>query len=68
MLMVPKGEVGAIRTRDKKSMGYYVVKRLSKPYTLQDDTDSMLGVINAGVMVADALYFSRVKRKHYWYT
>ncbi len=61
MLMVPKGEMGAIGTMDKESMGYYVVKWLSKPYALQDDTNGMSGIINAGVLVADALYFNRVK-------
>jgi hypothetical protein len=48
-------------------MGYYVVKWLSEAYSLQDDTNGMSGVINTGVMAADALYFNRVKRKPYWY-
>jgi hypothetical protein len=44
------------------------VKWLSKPYALQDDTNGMSGVINAGVMVVDTLYFHRVKRSPNWYT
>jgi hypothetical protein len=66
--MVRKGDVGAIGTTDEEAMGYYVVKWLSKPYTLQNPTEGMSGVIGAGVMVADALYFNRVKRAPYWYT
>ena len=34
-LMIGKGEVGAIGMADKATMGYYVVKWLSEPYTLQ---------------------------------
>jgi len=34
-LMIRKGEVGAIGTADEATMGYYVSKCLSKPYTLQ---------------------------------
>jgi hypothetical protein len=66
--MVRKGDVGAIGTTDEEAMGYYVVKWLSEPYTLQNPTEGMSGVIGAGVMVADALYFNRVKRAPYWYT
>jgi hypothetical protein len=68
LLMVCEGEVGAIGRKDEEGMGHYVVKRLSDPYTLQYDADGMSGVINAGVMVAHVLYFSRVKCEPYWYT
>jgi hypothetical protein len=68
LLMVHKGQVGAIGTTDEESMGYYVVNWFSKPYALQDDTDGMLGIINAGVMVAEVLYFNRVQHAPYWYT
>jgi hypothetical protein len=68
LLMVHEGEVGAIGMADKELMGYYVMKWLSKPYSLQYDTNGMMGIINAGVMVADVLYFNRVKRAPYWYT
>jgi hypothetical protein len=66
-LMVRKGKVGAIGTADDAAMGYYVVKWLSKPYTLQEDTDSMSGTIGAGTMVVDVLYFNRVERAPHWY-
>jgi hypothetical protein len=59
--------VGAIGTADNAAMGYYVLKWLSKPYTLQKDTDGMSGMIGAGTMVVDALYFNRVERAPHWY-
>ncbi len=59
--------MGAIGTADNAAMGYYVLKWLSKPYTLQKDTDGMSGMIGAGTMVVDALYFNRVERAPHWY-
>jgi hypothetical protein len=67
-LMVREGEVGAIATADKAAMGYYLVKWLSKPYTLQEDTDGMSRTIGMGTMVANLLYFNRVERAPHWYT
>jgi hypothetical protein len=50
-------------------MGYYLVKWLSEPYALQDDTlDGMSGMIGVGTMVVNAIYFNRVKRAPHWYT
>ena len=37
-LMIREGKVGAIGTADKATMGYNVVKWLSEPYTLQEET------------------------------
>jgi len=68
-LMIREGKVGAIGTADEASMGYYLVKWLSEPYTMQEDTtDGMSGTIGAGKMVVDALYFNRVERAPFWYT
>jgi hypothetical protein len=67
-LMIREGEVGAVGTTDKAAMGYYVVKWLSEPYALQTDTEGMSGVINAGAMVVDGIFFNRVQRAPYWYT
>jgi hypothetical protein len=66
-LIVHEGKVGAIGMADDAAMGYYVVKWLSKPYTLQEDTDGMSGTIGAGMMVVDVLYFNRVERAPHWY-
>jgi hypothetical protein len=67
-LMMRKGQVGAVGTSDKAAMGYYLVKWLSKPYTLQEDTEGMSGMIPTGSMVVDGLYFNRVQCAPLWYT
>ncbi len=66
--MICKGQVGAVGTSDKAAMGYYLVKWLSKPYTLQEDTEGMSGMISTGSMVVDRLYFNRVQHAPHWYT
>jgi hypothetical protein len=63
-----KGEVGMVGTTDEAAMGCYVVKWISKPYCLQVNTDGMAKVIDAGAMVAHAIYYNRVERAPYWYT
>ncbi len=55
-LMIREGEVSAVATTYEAVMGYYVVKWLSKPYSLQEDKEGMSGVIGAGVMIAEALF------------
>ncbi len=60
-LMMREGYIGAVGTTDEKAMGYYLVKWLSKPYTLQEDTEGMSGMIPVGSMVVDGLYFNRVQ-------
>jgi hypothetical protein len=53
---------------DDAAMGYYVVKWLSEPYMLQEDTDGMSRTIGMGTMVFNALYFNRVEHAPHWYT
>ncbi len=68
-LMVREGKMGAIGTADEVALGYYIIKWLSDPYTLQEEmVEGMSGMIGAGTMVADALYFNRVERATHWYT
>jgi hypothetical protein len=59
-IMIKEGELGAVGTTDKAAMGYYVVRWLSKLYSLQADTVGMAGVIGAGTMVVDAIHYNRV--------
>ena len=49
-------------------MCYYLVKWLSESYTLHADTKGMSGIISAGKMVVNALYFNPVHRAQNWYT
>jgi hypothetical protein len=67
-LIIREGKVGAIGTADQATMGYYVVKWLSEPYTLQEETEGMSGMIHVGTMVANMLYFNQVERARNWYT
>ena len=68
-LMMRIGEVGAVGMTDTTAMGYYMVKWLSEPYTLQEETVGMASLIGTGKMVAKAVYFNRVQeRAPYWYT
>ena len=57
-LMIREGEEGTIGTADEATMGYYVIKWLNVPYTLQEETEGMSGMIGVGMMVADMLYFN----------
>jgi hypothetical protein len=68
LLMMRIGEVGAVGTTDAATMGYYMVKWLSEPYTLQEETVGMASLLGTGKMVTKAVYFNRVKRAPYWYT
>ena len=67
-LIMREGEIGAVGTTNEAAMGYYLVKWLSEPYTLQTDTVGMQGMIPVGTIVADTLYFNRVQHTPHWYT
>jgi hypothetical protein len=62
-LMIREGKIGAVATMDEAAMEYYVVKWLSKSYSLQEDMEGM-----SGVMVAGMLVYNRVMRAPFWYT
>ena len=62
------GFLHCIGTTDEVAMGYYLVKWPSEPYMLQADTEGMAGMISMGIMVAEGVYYNRVKRAPYWYT
>ncbi len=54
---------------DEAALGYYIVKWLSNPYTLQEEmAEGMSGMIGTGTMVADMLYFNWVERATHWFT
>jgi hypothetical protein len=67
-LMIREGDVGAVGTTDKAAMGYYIMQWKSEPYALQADAEGMSGIVTAGAMVVDGLFFNRVQRAPYWYT
>ena len=63
--MIREGEVGAVGTIDEAAMGYYIVKWLSESYTLQVVAEGISGIVTAGAMVVDGLYFNRVQQAPY---
>ena len=69
-LIVREGKVSAAGTTDKAAMGYYLVKWLSKPYSLQEDNEGMFDeqMIFARTVMVDTLYFNWVKRAPLWFT
>ncbi len=67
-LIVREVDIGVVGTDDKAAMGYYLMRWLSEPYIMQEDTEGMSGIMYAGTMVIDGLYFNRVQRALYWYT
>ena len=48
-------------------MGYYVIKYLSEPYTLQEEQTTDGQLINAGELAAKGEYLSLMKAKTNWY-
>ncbi len=68
LLMIWEGEVGAVGRTGDAAMGYYVVKWMSKPYALQEETEGVLCMIAAEAMVVDGVYFNMVECAPYWYT
>jgi hypothetical protein len=67
-LIVREGDIGVVGTEDEAAMGYYLVKWLSEPYTLQEETEGMSEMIGVGVLVMDAIFYNRVGRAPFWYT
>jgi hypothetical protein len=71
-LCVQEETVGAFRTEDPDSDGYYLVKWTSTPYRLEEvrkltEYDPPI-LVPKGELVADALYFNQVARAPRWYT
>ena len=68
-LMIKEGEIAAFGTTDAETLGYYLVKWLSEPYTLQERTQGVAGMLEVGTtLVADAVYFNPVNGAPFWYT
>ena len=67
--LMREGEIGSVATTDEDVMGYYsIVELIGDPYLLQEDTEGMAGLIDAGTMVADAFLYNQVGGAPYWYT
>ncbi len=66
-LMMRNGKVGAVGMSNKAVMGHCLIKWLSEPHTLQEDSEGMSGMIPAGSMVVNGLYFNRLQLAPLWY-
>ena len=65
--LIQNGKYGAINTADPTTMGYYVVKFLKLPYTLQDYKTFYNQVIEAGELIAKVEYISIKRSNTNWY-
>ena len=66
------GTFGAMRINDEAAQGYYLVKWITEPHTVQDDT-VMMGVKPqqydfSGEIICDALFWNPVPNAIDWYT
>ena len=63
---------GAFSTLDEEADGYYLVRWVSAPYTLQDDLELAMYMpaikIKAGELVVDAEFYNKVAGARLWYT
>ena len=55
-VIVHNGKYGAINTADPTTMGYYVVKLLSEPYTLEYDNRFDKQVVKADELIVKSEY------------
>ena len=63
---VQSSKYGAINTTDTSTMRYYVIKFVSKVYTLQDDTIFDRKMSSAGELVVKTKYLSCMQEKTNW--
>ena len=66
-VLICEGNYGAISTNDVKTHGYYVVRFLCNPYTLQQDITVDGQVLQQGEQVVDACYLSSMQNNTHWY-
>ena len=64
--LVKDGKYGAINTVDPTTMGYYVVKFLPEPYTLQDDRKIDKQVIKLGKLIIKSECMCKMKSNKKW--
>ena len=60
--LVQLGKYGVINAVDPTTMGYYVIKYLSEPFTLQEDQTTYGQVSKVGELVVKYEYLSLIKK------
>ena len=58
---------GAVNTNDSRTDGFYIVKFLSRPYTLQQDETYDNEILKEGCLVSDAEYLTPAMKDSSWY-
>ena len=58
---------GAINTTDKTTMGYYVIKFMSEPYTLQEEKMCSGKISTSGEIVVKYQYMNCMQENTKWY-
>ena len=56
--LLQTGKYGAINTTDTATMGYYVIKFMSKPYTLQEESMCDGQINTTGDLVVKSQYMN----------
>ena len=59
-LIITEGKYGAIDAYDSSCNGYYIIKNISSPYTLQEDLSIDGQVIYFGEMVFEVTYLFQI--------
>eukprot|EP00957_Ditylum_brightwellii_P127729 9740765-Ditylum_brightwellii.AAC.1 len=65
--LIKIGLYGAFNTNDPKANGFYIVKFVEHPHTLQSDVVKNDKVIVAGSLVCSTHYMSSAQEKSRWY-
>ena len=66
-LLVQKVQYGSINTIDTATMGYYVIKFISEPYTLQEEKMHYEQISTTGELVVKAQYMNCIQDNTKWY-
>jgi hypothetical protein len=64
---IEKNSFGVVNTDDQRTDGFYVIKFLSKAYTLQEDITVNDELLKSGTLVCDAEYQSQAQPGSLWY-
>ena len=65
--LVQTDKYGAINTTDTSTIGYYVIKFMPEPYTLQEETMCDGQISTGGELVFKVQYLNCMKYKTKWY-
>ena len=65
--LVKTDKCGCINTTDKTTMGYYMIKLITEPYTLQEETTCDGKISTAGELFVKLQYMNYMQDNKKWY-